>query len=431
MSGALRLLVLDFIAFKRALTKQIEIFNRYFRDIKVEIDFIASYQKIYDLMVKERGVFSDKYDLFLCLTDWLPELIRIEGLEPLDSYIKQNPPEDHKNAWCKSLLRLQRDEKGRIYGFPYHDGPVMLIYRKDLLENEKEKRKFWELHKQTLNVPETWSDFLRIAKFFTRPDEGLYGTVLAAYPDGHMNVYDFLLQLYTRGGKLLDQNLNPVFNGPEGVRALQFYVDLIWRHKVAPMESLQFNCHRAGQYYLDGRAAIIWQWSGFACMAEIPDYSKIVGKSGYALLPCGDEYRGPHKTLNVYWVFTIPSGSRRKDMAYEFLRILASKEADKITTMSGAIGCRLSTWTDEGVQKRWPFYSIMEKLHENAESPPTIPEYAEVNEILNRMMNEAVNLRKPVKDALDDAATKVKKLLSKTSESKGSNDTTKNRGVNL
>jgi multiple sugar transport system substrate-binding protein len=410
MLKVLRVITLDFIAFRKALAKQVELFNRHFRDFKVEMEFVASYQELYDLMIEKGGVFSGKYDIFLCLTDWLPELVKMEGLMPLDPYIRQNPPEDWPNAWSESLLRLQRDKKGRIYGFPYHDGPTILMYRKDLFENEGEKRKYWKLYGRPLEIPETWSDFLKLAKFFTRPDENLYGTVLGAFPDGHMNVYDFLLHLYSRGGRLLDQNLNPAFNTPEGIDALQFYVDLIWKHKVAPKESLRFNCHKAGQYYLDGNAAIVWQWSGFACMAEIPEYSKIVGKSGYALLPRGEGSKAQRKTLNVYWVFTIPAGSEQNEVAYEFLRILASRQSDKITTISGAIGCRLSTWSDEDVQKKWPFYTIMEKLHENIETPPQIPEYAKINEILNKMMSDAVNLRKPVEVALNEAALEIKNL---------------------
>jgi multiple sugar transport system substrate-binding protein len=411
MSNHLKVILLDFIAFRKALAWQIELFKKSVGDIEIDVDFIKSYQELYDVMIGRGGVFSGEYDVFLCLTDWFPELIRMRGITPLDPYIEQNPPEDWLVAWPNSLLQLQRDEKGRIYGFPYHDGPLLLMYRRDLFENEKERQKFKELYGKPLKIPETWSEFLEVAKFFTRPDENIYGTVVAAYPDGHMNVYDFLLHLYSRGGRLLDENLNPIFNSPEGVNALQFYVDLIWKYGVAPKESLQLNCHKAGQYYLDGKAAIVWQWAGFACMAEMQEYSKVVGKNGYALLPRGEGPNARSITLNVYWAFTIPSGSKQKDLAYEFIRFLASKQSDKITTLCGAIGCRRSTWYDDEVLRKWPFYAILERLHENAESTPQIPEYAKINEVLNKAIDDAVNLRKTVKEALDDAAIKVKEIL--------------------
>jgi multiple sugar transport system substrate-binding protein len=361
-------------------------------------------------MVREKGVFSGEYDLFLCLTDWIPELIKMNGLTILNPYIKEDPPEGWPNLWVKSLLKLQMDKGGGIYGFPYHNGPIILMYRKDLLEDEDEKRRYWEKYHRPLEIPKTWSEFLNVAKFFTRPEENLYGTVVGAYPDGHMNVYDFLLHLWTRGGRLLDENLTPAFDGIEGIEALQFYVDLIWKYKVAPRESLDLNCHKAGQFYLDGKAAIVWQWSGFACMAEIAEYSRVVGKTGYALVPRGDGKKGQHKTINVYWVLTIPAGSNQKEAAYQFLKVAASKLGDRFTTEAGAIGTRLSTWKDEGVQKKWPFYCIMEDLHKNVESPPQISEYPLINEVLNKMVDDAVKLRKPVEVAIRDAVAEIKKF---------------------
>jgi len=411
MSNILRLIALDFIGFKNALKRQIELFYNQFKDYKIKMEFISPYEKLYKLMVREKGVFSGEYDLFLCLTDWIPELIKMNGLTILNPYIKEDPPEGWPNLWVKSLLKLQMDKGGGIYGFPYHNGPIILMYRKDLLEDEDEKRRYWEKYHRPLEKPKTWSEFLNVAKFFTRPEENLYGTVVGAYPDGHMNVYDFLLHLWTRGGRLLDENLTPAFDGIEGIEALQFYVDLIWKYKVAPRESLDLNSVKAGQFYLDGKAAIVWQWSGYACMAEIAEYSRVVGKTGYALVPRGDGKKGQHKTINVYWVLTIPAGSNQKEAAYQFLKVAASKLGDRFTTEAGAIGTRLSTWRDEGVQKKWPFYCIMEDLHKNVGSPPQISEYPLINEVLNKMVDDAVKLRKPVEVAIRDAVAEIKNLL--------------------
>lgn len=410
MVRKLKIIAFDFKGFREALHRQAELLKeRSGGKYEVEFEFIPSYEKLYEKMIKEGGVFSGEYDVFLCLTDWIPELIRKKGLTPLNDFIEEKPPEGWPNVWSRSLLSLQVDAEGRLYGFPYHNGPIILMYRKDLLEDPEEKLKFKEKFGKPLKVPETWSEFLEVAKFFTRPEEDLYGTVLAAYPDGHMNVYDFLLHLWTRGGELLDENYNPVFNSPEGEEALTFYADLIWKHEVAPKKSLELNTHGAGRFYLEGNAALVWQWAGFACMAEIPEYSKVVGKTGYALVPRGD--KGKHTTVNVYWVLTIPAGSQEKEGAYEFLLAAASKLGDKLTTEAGAIGTRLSTWRDEEIQSRWPFYRIMEKVHENAKSPPQIPEYHEINEKLNEMVDNVVKLRKTPREALDETAEEVRRIL--------------------
>ncbi|MFJ9034413.1 hypothetical protein ACIRQP_39415 [Streptomyces sp. NPDC102274] len=42
------------------------------------------------------------------------------------------------------------------------------------------------------------------ARWFTRSDQGPYGTVLAGYPDEHHTVHDFLTQMWSRGAELTD-----------------------------------------------------------------------------------------------------------------------------------------------------------------------------------------------------------------------------------
>ncbi len=411
MPQVLRVAAFDNEGFRSALTKQTEIFHRNFGDCKVEIDYIAPYGKLYRTMIGEGGVFSGEYDVFLCLTDWLPQLIINGGLAPLDALMAASPLEGWPDVWPESLLKLQKDRERRIYGLPYHNGPLILMYRRDLFEDEKEKKKFKEEYGEPLKVPETWSEFLGVARFFNRPEQGLYGTVIGAYPDGHMNVYDFLLHLWTRGGRLVDESTRPSFASPEGLEALQFYVDLVWKHKVVPEESLTLDCHGAGQFYLDGKAAVVWQWSGLGCMAELPEYSKVVGKSGYSLIPRGDGPRGVHKTVNVYWVLAIPTGSRRKEMAYQFLRAASSKLGDRYTALSGCIGTRKSTWYDEEIQSTWPFYAMMEKLHCSTSSPPQLPEFPQIGDVLNRMVDDAIKLRKGPARALREAQVEVCEIL--------------------
>ena len=51
--------------------------------------------------------------------------------------------------------------------------------------------------------------------------------MVAGLNDGHNNVYDFLIHLWSRGGQLLDERLRPAFDSLRGQAALQFYVDLL------------------------------------------------------------------------------------------------------------------------------------------------------------------------------------------------------------
>src|SRR5690606_31597922 len=113
------------------------------------------------------------------------------------------PPEDYPQGWPYSLLELQRCGE-RILGLPFHDGPECLIYRKDLFGDPVFRRDYRQRFAAELRPPRTWEEFRRVARYFHRPEEGLYGAVLAGYPDGHNAVFDFCLQVWSRGGSLLD-----------------------------------------------------------------------------------------------------------------------------------------------------------------------------------------------------------------------------------
>ena len=110
---------------------------------------------------------------------------------------------------------MQRDAKGSVYGLPYHDGPEIFHYRTDLFGDPAEQQRVPSSSTaMRLRPPDTWDEFLDMARFFTRPDDGLYGTVVAGLNDGHNNVYDFLIHLWSRGGRLLDEQMQPGLRQP-------------------------------------------------------------------------------------------------------------------------------------------------------------------------------------------------------------------------
>lgn len=396
-----------FDGFERSFTAQAAAFQQQHPDVEFNIVPIDP-EKLYDEMIAQRGIMGGDWDVVLLLTDWLPELLKMGGLARLNAYLQQDPPPDWSHGWSDSLLELQRDDTGNIFALPYHDGPEMFMYRADLFENPAEQAAFAAQYGYPLAVPETWAQFRDIARFFTRPEQGVYGAMIAGLNDGHNNVYDFFLHLWSRGGRLFDEAWKPAFNDEIGREALQFYADLILTDKVCPPGALSYDSVASGVAYAAGEAAMMWNWCGFSAVAELPP-SKIIGQNRLGLVPRGDH--GVHSTLNIYWVIGIPTGSQQKDLAYQFLRHCATPEMDKITAQSGGTGVRRSTWRDPSIQAQFPYYAMLEAAHENAKSPPRIPEYPAINEIFNQMQHAVVTEAKSVGQALDTAAREVESIM--------------------
>jgi multiple sugar transport system substrate-binding protein len=398
-----------FDGFERALSAQTTHFATQHPDVRFELSH-AGPEQLYAEMLEQGQARSGRYDLMLALTDWLPDLIRRGGLRPIDEYLAADPPEGWPGGWSRSVLGLQRDADGTIYGMPYHDGPEIFHYRTDLFGDPAEQARFERQYGYQLRPPETWSEFLDVARFFTRPGDGLYGTVVAGLNDGHNNVYDFLIHLWSRGGRLLDERMHPAFDSSSAREALQFYVDLLTKHNVTPPRTLEYDSVLAGEAYAAGEGAMMLNWSGFMAVAQLPP-SKIIDKTRCMRIPRGDGPAGRHASLNVYWVLGICSGSSQPDLAWQFLRETAGPAMDKVTSLSGGTGVRLSTWNDPQIRAQFQYYEELERVHQGCETMPAIPEYPAINAVLSHMTWDAVQGYKSVADALREAAEECATIL--------------------
>jgi multiple sugar transport system substrate-binding protein len=407
---SLNLIYRQFEGFQHALSRQIAAY----RDRHPETDIAISaldVQPLYEAMVAGGGAKRGDADLFLAVTDWLPELIRDGHIACLDDDLATDAPPDWPDGWTESVLALQRDTAGRVYGLPYHDGPEVFLYRTDLFGDPKEQARFHRAYGRELAPPRTWSEFLDLARFFNRPDDGLAGCVVAAKPDGHNDVYDFMLHLWSRGGRVFDERVRPAFAGSAGQDALRFYLDLIHTHRVSQPNPWNDDSVSSGAYYASGRAAMMWNWSGFQTVADLPEFSAIPGRTRAAMLPGGDGPTGRRVSLLVYWVMTIPSGSRNKDAAWAFLKHLATPAMDRITALSGGSGVMRATWNDPEIRQRFQYYEVIEEVHRNVKFMPRLPEYPAINEVLNRMMAAVTIDGAPVEQALRDAAAATEAIL--------------------
>jgi len=362
---------------------------------------------LHKAIIEDGGLKKGDWDIAHVVTDWLLEAWTDGALENLQPCVAQNPPEGFPDGWSNSLLSMQQFGEA-IAGLPFHDGPECLIYRKDLFNNPQEKQKFQEQYGKPLVVPQTWDDFKDIARFFTRPDDNLYGTVFAGYPDGHNTVFDFCLQVWTRGGDLLDQQGNINIHTPAAAAGLDFYRQILRDKSLIHPGTMQYESVQTGMAFARGEAAMMVNWFGFASMCEVIDESQVKGKVDIATIPSA---LGEHSaSLNVYWLYTIGSGSKHKDVAYDFLRYATNQRNDKLLTLEGGIGCRKSTWVDPGINAIIPYYYKLEELHQSAKMLPQLATWAQIAHIIDEVVLNAINTDVPADQLLAVGQQKIANL---------------------
>lgn len=395
------------------LKKQAEAYMKANPDVKVEIEATA-YTNLHEKELVELTGATGRYDVLSIVTEWMPGYIASGFLEPLDEYIKKSPPEGGLDSWVPGLLNFQKDAVGKLYGLPHHDGPQFLYYRKDLFEDPANQKAFKEKYGYDLKAPETWKQFLDIATFFTDPAKDFWGTVLTAKYGEQQLAHDFWLLLPLFGGSTgVDEKLNPTFNGPAGVECAQFYADLINKYKVAPPSSTTFGIPEAGSFYLSGKAAMHWNWAHIGAYAEMPKESKIVGKNGFVVFPI-KEGVGKHSVYGSYWVLSIAKDSKNKDAAWDFIKFVTDPQHDKILADVGCIPCRKSSWQDPALIKQNGLYTLFEPAYSGmVTSTPRVPEYEQVNDIMQRYLSKIIAKDLDAKAALDAAAKEYTDLMKK------------------
>jgi len=399
LGSAFRIAVRKFGPFESAIRRQWESFQRAGEtDLALETEALDLHS-LYETLFTREGLRRGEWDVAFLNTDWIAAAREQGALADLAPFLRADPPEGFPDGWTPSLLRLQQfgDE---VMGLPYHDGPECLIYRTDLFGDSAEQDAYRRAYGKPLAVPRTWDEFRAAATHFTRPAEGLYGTVFAAFPDGHNTVYDFCLQLWTRGGELFDSAGRVSIDTGEAAAALDFYRQMLNDPRAVHPNSREFDSVKSGLAFADGEIVMMVNWFGFAAMCEA-GAGRIRGKVGIAPIPCGEG--GRPVSLNVYWLLAIASGSRRRETAYRFLRHCAGAEMDKLLTLEGAIGCRKTTWSDADVNRAIPFYRELESIHAGARELPRLERWAELAAVIDRLVLDTINTSRPVRDLLAEA----------------------------
>ena len=404
----IRIAIRKFDPFESTLQKLWDLFCLK-NNINVEAEMIPlELNDLYEETIAKNGLKNGDWDIAHLNTDWIFDAANEQAVLDLNPLIAENAPQNYPEGWHQSLLHLQQINNG-TYGLPFHDGPECLIYRKDLFENPIEKQNFKKQFGYDLHPPKTWTEFTQIAEFFNRPKENLYGSVFANYPDGHNMVFIFCLLFWTKGGSLLNSRNQIDINRPEAVAALDYYRKISNNKNAVHPKSIDFGSVEAGMAFAKGEVAMSINWFGFASMCEVIEESKVKGKVNIAELPHDENHETA--SLNVYWLYTIGTGSKHQKLAYDFIRFATTPESDKLLTTEGGIGCRKSTWNDAEINETIPYYHKLELLHETALTLPQTPIWPKVAELIDKMILKALKTDIPSEKLVEETQITIQNIV--------------------
>ncbi|MEW5854575.1 MAG: extracellular solute-binding protein [Myxococcota bacterium] len=119
-------------------------------------------------IMQDHHAGAGELDCMTVAPAFLPDLVDAGALEPLDPYQRAHGADSDEADLLPQYANLG-DWSGRRYGL-FDDGDALLLfYRRDLFESERNRRAFEQEHGHPLGDPRSydWSAFVDAARFFT------------------------------------------------------------------------------------------------------------------------------------------------------------------------------------------------------------------------------------------------------------------------
>jgi multiple sugar transport system substrate-binding protein len=168
--------------------------------------------------------------------------------------------------------------------------------------------------------------------------------------------------------------------------------------------SPELDSTQSGDLFVDGGVAMMANWFGFAARASRAG-SPLAGKVAIAPIPTG--HGAPPISLSVFWALAMGSGSHNKELAWNFLRFIATPERDLGITRHGAVGVRLSTWRNPALQAQIPVYRQIETISLGARQLPTGSHMADFASVIDAVITRALATADPTPVILGEAQNEI------------------------
>jgi len=373
--------------------------------IEVEVDALQ-YLKLRDRQLLEMSKDEGEYDIVSWVVMWKGEYVSKGLLTPLSQFFTngalvdpQYDIDDIADAYLQNggvvggRKGYMPGKSGALYGVPFGAETSILAYRKDIFEEHD------------IAVPTNYDELVDTMKV-VKEKTGI-GAMTSRGKTGHQVTAGWLLHLAPLGGKIFDDEWNPVINSPEAVEAAEIMRTIT---QTGPTGIPSYGFSEASAAFLQGDAAMYLDTLKIAAMSRNEKLSKIDGKVGFALHPtgsrCGSETGG--------FAMGIPANAPNKEAAFLFIQYMTSKAGDRRMVELGGDPIRLSTLADPEFVEKYPEYPVVAEQLPCADPDwrPLIPEWNELNiDVLGQALTEVITTDGPIQPIMDEANEKARAIM--------------------
>jgi multiple sugar transport system substrate-binding protein len=303
---------------------------------------------------------------------WPAIFVASKWIEPLDKYFSETELSEHFESSIEAAKI-----NGKLYGIPYRYDSGLIFYRKDLLE------------KYGFNPPESFDELLAIAKTITANEKNLYGYA-GSWKNFEGLTCNYIEFLWASGGDIhIDKTGSIQFDQKEGYTALKTMSDLLYKHKIAPLDAINYSSGDLRTSFADGNLLFMRDWpAGWAVVNA--ENSKVHSLVGAMPIPKLHE-KATSSGAYGGWQYMIAKDSKHKSAAVKFLKFMSSAEEQKRSFLNYSyLPSKRQLYYDPEILNKIPFAIDLGTYFNMAKPRPRVKNYDEITLILQSEVHKAL-----------------------------------------
>jgi multiple sugar transport system substrate-binding protein len=356
-----------------------EIGNMYEAETGIKVNVLQEpWGSFGDLFSTEMAAQGTSYDMVVGDSQWLGQGATFGYYVDMTDFLVGEGIADTVTEATLTYYGEYPTGSGSYWAYPTEGDADGWAYRKDLFEDADEMAAFEAEYGYALAPPENYDQFWDIANFFTRPDEGLWGSAIytqMGYDAMTMGVEN---TLFSFGGAWQDENNNVlgVINSPESIAALQLYRDLYECCQPPGMSDAFFA--EVNDAFTSGQAAMGMNYFAFfpaLANPEVNPYSETTGFFVNPAGPGGDQ----HAALGGQGMSIINYiDDDRKEASKDFIRWFAQEDVQTEWARLGGYTCNSNVLQTEEFLNAAPYNPAFAETMTFVKDFWNIPEFGEL-----------------------------------------------------
>ncbi len=325
-----------------------EIGNMYEAETGIKVNVIQEpWGSFGDLFFTEMSAQGDSYDMVVGDSQWLGQGATQGHYVDMTGFLNETGIADTVTPATLTYYGEYPTGSSQYWAYPTEGDANGWAYRKDLFEDSAEMAAFEAEYGYPLAPPENYDQFLDIAKFFTRPEENLYGALIYTQADYDAMTMGFQNALFSYGAGWQDANNNVqgVINSPEAVEALELYRELYDCCQPPGMSNAFFV--ESNDAFIGGQVAMAMNYFAFFPALVNPEVNPHSESTGFFVNPAGPDGT-QHAALGGQGVSIISYiEPERQEASKEFIQWFAQEDVQAEWARLGGYTCNTNVLSSQ------------------------------------------------------------------------------------